>query len=173
MAVTPCPRCTTLIPSDKSCPNCRQPTAPGAGAVALLGLLIAGCGPSDPQAPTEPEATPEVRADPEPPIELRAIYGPPRDMEREKLVIEPPEVIEPPSLDADGDGDGHEAPADCDDSDAAVHPDASDVTKDGVDQNCDGIDGKPMPAKPEAPPENIEVQAIYGIPRTEVEVIEK
>ena len=42
----------------------------------------------------------------------------------------------PPTDDVDG--DGHVAPADCDDADAAVHPDAAEVCDNGVDDNCDG-----------------------------------
>jgi hypothetical protein len=44
----------------------------------------------------------------------------------------------------DGDSDGHAATAlggdDCDDADPAVHADADDPL-DGLDQNCDGVDG--------------------------------
>ncbi len=40
--------------------------------------------------------------------------------------------------DEDLDGDGHVAPADCDDGDPAVHPDASEVCDNGLDDNCDG-----------------------------------
>ena len=39
---------------------------------------------------------------------------------------------------ADADGDGFEAPADCDDADPAVHPDATEVCDNGLDDNCDG-----------------------------------
>ncbi len=40
----------------------------------------------------------------------------------------------------DDDGDGHCADADCDDSDAGVHPGAAEVVGDGVDQDCDGAE---------------------------------
>ncbi len=45
----------------------------------------------------------------------------------------------PASTDLDGDGYG--ADDDCDDNDSAVNPGASDTVGDGVDNNCDGIDG--------------------------------
>lgn len=41
----------------------------------------------------------------------------------------------------DNDGDGYFPPDDCDDNDASVHPGAPDQAGDGIDQNCDGIDG--------------------------------
>ena len=52
------------------------------------------------------------------------------------------------TVDADGDGYGDQyaaSPADtgtdCDDSSSAVHPGATDSTADGIDQDCDGVDG--------------------------------
>jgi hypothetical protein len=42
----------------------------------------------------------------------------------------------------DGDGDGYTvAEGDCDDGAVQVHPDATDEIVDGVDQDCDGLDG--------------------------------
>ncbi len=41
--------------------------------------------------------------------------------------------------DDDLDGDGHAVPADCDDADASVHPAASEVCDNGLDDNCDGV----------------------------------
>lgn len=40
----------------------------------------------------------------------------------------------------DEDGDGAVASLDCDDADASVHPGATEVCEDGVDQDCDGAD---------------------------------
>jgi hypothetical protein len=45
-----------------------------------------------------------------------------------------------PLLDADG--DGVQTPADCNDANPAIHPGAKDIRGDGIDQNCDGRDGK-------------------------------
>jgi hypothetical protein len=41
----------------------------------------------------------------------------------------------------DGDGDGVCAPTDCNDADKTVFPNAADSDGDGVDSNCDGVDG--------------------------------
>ncbi len=48
-----------------------------------------------------------------------------------------------PCVPTDDDGDGFDDcfQADCDDEDPSVHPGAEDPIDDGVDQNCDGVDG--------------------------------
>ena len=43
--------------------------------------------------------------------------------------------------DVDADGDGYTAAEDCDDTDATIHPGAEDSVADGVDQDCDDVDG--------------------------------
>jgi hypothetical protein len=50
----------------------------------------------------------------------------------------------PPPTDADGDGYGTEAEGgdDCNDADATIHPSAEEVCEDGLDADCDGIDGR-------------------------------
>jgi len=44
------------------------------------------------------------------------------------------------SDDPDADGDGVEPPTDCDDTDPTAFPGAVEVTDDGVDQDCNGVD---------------------------------
>lgn len=47
-------------------------------------------------------------------------------------------------LDGDGYGSRCDLGEDCDDLDAAIHPGAPDEDRDGVDQDCDGMDGAPL-----------------------------
>lgn len=58
------------------------------------------------------------------PIVLAACYGVPQDSDWSK---------------ADEDGDGYTFETDCDDEDAAVNPDATEVCDDAIDNNCDGL----------------------------------
>jgi hypothetical protein len=69
------------------------------------------------------------------------------------------DVVQPKTWHADGDGDGFTDPAitaigceppggfaspskkpDCDDGDASVNPAAREIRRDGIDQDCDGVD---------------------------------
>ena len=44
------------------------------------------------------------------------------------------------ALPTDEDGDGYGLSTDCDDTNEAVHPDATETPGDGIDSNCDGQD---------------------------------
>jgi hypothetical protein len=52
-----------------------------------------------------------------------------------------PTPTTPATPTTDLDGDGFDAPADCDDGDASVNPGTPDDMGDGIDENCDGVDG--------------------------------
>ena len=43
-------------------------------------------------------------------------------------------------IEGDADGDGVRRPADCDDTNPAIHPGAADIPDDGIDQDCSGTD---------------------------------
>jgi serine protease AprX len=65
----------------------------------------------------------------------------------------------PPPICSDADSDGYPAepdcgaPVDCNDSDAASHPGACDIKRDGVDQDCDGADRRKGSPCPDSPPD--------------------
>lgn len=49
--------------------------------------------------------------------------------------------LDPTTANADADGDGFPEGVDCDDTDARVFPGAQDAPGDGIDSDCDGLDG--------------------------------
>jgi hypothetical protein len=57
-----------------------------------------------------------------------------------------PSVVPVPSLcsKADCDSDGYAVPADCNDQDARINPEAYDFPGDGIDDDCDGIPDNPV-----------------------------
>jgi len=98
-------------------------------------LLVAGC--------AEPEVKPEPE---EPAAPLDAGVGDTGHADTGSgdtgITIDTDTV--PPATDADGDGYGTEAEGgdDCDDADPDTHPWADETCEDGLDSDCDGIDGR-------------------------------
>ena len=77
----------------------------------------------------------EILADDQPPTPPHAI----EQSEVNNWLAENPEAES--VINEDEDGDGYRvADGDCNDSDAAVYPNADDPANDGLDQNCDGVD---------------------------------
>jgi hypothetical protein len=56
----------------------------------------------------------------------------------EGMTPDPSVEPEPADPSVDADADGFALPADCDDLDASVNPDAGETCDDGVDNDCDG-----------------------------------
>jgi hypothetical protein len=108
-----CPTCAGFIPPAAAlCPHCGAACAAAPPAASLGSKLLAA-------------ASTGVMA-----ITLMACYGGGPD---------------PECVDKDGDGAftcfaGGEND-DCDDNNAAIYPGAPDPADDGIDQNCDGVDG--------------------------------
>lgn len=116
-----CDRCHGFLPTAETrhCPHCDATIAPSRAIAALRSAAGLGA------------AAVTV-------VSLMACYG------MGYVPVRPPE---PQGADADGDGfslpNGANAPGvfDCDDTRADVHPGAEDAADDGVDENCDGVDG--------------------------------
>jgi hypothetical protein len=128
-----CDRCHGFVPHMVDCcPCCEAPIAPRRGRFSrLAGMLFAAVGGSFVA------------------VTLMACYGAPAQHRVG------PQQQPCPAGTADIDSDGSCTPADCDDNNAAVHPGIDDSAGDGIDQNCDGVDGlKPAAAAtdPAAPP---------------------
>jgi hypothetical protein len=119
-----------VLASDAACPHC------GAGvgkagvlrttaAVALLGLALTGCngGGAALYGVPDTDDTADSGDDTAGDTCISDLYG------------------VPDTGDVDADGDGYTvADGDCDDTNADIHPGATETPGDGVDSNCDGND---------------------------------
>lgn len=114
MQLVSCPRCDGFVPQSASkCPHCAAAKSSVWGTMSRAALaVVSGSALS---------------------VTLMACYG------------SPPCETGP---DGDGDGIGPEASGvcgpsefDCNGEDATIHPGADDAEGDGIDQNCDGVDG--------------------------------
>ncbi len=113
-----CVRCEGFIPAKaSSCPHCDAPTGRRSKLRTLLNVAGGGA-----VAMT-----------------LMACYG---GAPRDYAPVAPTNTnaCTDPSQDLDKDGYCGD---DCDEMNAAIHPGAADTSEDGIDQNCDGVDGVP------------------------------
>ncbi|MCB9559605.1 MAG: putative metal-binding motif-containing protein [Kofleriaceae bacterium] len=118
-----CAACDGLIPAPRAtCPHCDAAVVrPRGGALRRVLATLAGGGAF---------------------VTLMACYG-----------VGPRYGDRPygPEACVDADHDGVCAPQDCDDTNPMIVPGGEDVDGDGVDQNCDGVDGWRDPATVAAP----------------------
>jgi hypothetical protein len=110
-----CSSCGAYVRPTTACPTCGTASF-GVGArsaaAVLLGLALTGCPPSDKDDTSGDTATTVV-----------ALYG---------VEATDDDGDGYPSVDSGGD--------DCNDTNPAIHPDATETAGDGVDSNCDGDD---------------------------------
>lgn len=106
-----CPRCACFYRlTDATCPHCAAPRSSTPSRAAAV--LLAG-------------------------LALTGAPGCPVS----KYGIAPAYGVEDTSFEEDEDGDGWTVgDGDCDDSDAAIHPEAAETPGDGVDSNCNDED---------------------------------
>jgi len=112
-----CERCQGFVPGEQ-CPNCATEGRFG----RLLVKLAKWAGPG-------------IIA-----TTLMACYGAPPPSYRAQDRY--PYQGSPCAPGSDTDGDRQCAPADCNDSDPYMNPSAQDPLGDGIDSNCDGVDGQ-------------------------------
>ena len=114
-----CSRCEGFIPAKSlSCPHCDTRIQPTRSTLRKL-LNVAGGGAVA--------------------MTLMACYGggPMREAPRNPEPVSAPTCTDPAK---DVDGDNY-CENDCDEMNKEIHPGATDPMGDGIDQNCDGVDG--------------------------------